>query len=250
MLTAAGKMAADTKAGKAASGAAKGAVKKSGQEGKLAELKGKGFGATGKAMGSLTGGRAGIGMQAKGEQLKGAPDKARAEKIGSLSFEDQQKVARGEGKNADAAKRSLGQKLSELSNKRNLNGKEYQQLASLTGTEGVTGSGTPNAGFDSTVTKDSTGIYSNPLYNGGGGATQQPATTQTPGGGTAPVTAPNPPPGGKTPPPYRGVNPKWQAAPGSHGTPSSPTPTSSSPPTPPSGKIEDKAKNIAGGQFN
>jgi hypothetical protein len=250
MLTAAGKMAADTKAGKAASGAAKGAVKKSGQEGKLAELKGKGFGATGKAMGSLTGGRAGIGMQAKGEQLKGAPDKARAEKIGSLSFEDQQKVARGEGKNADAAKRSLGQKLSELSNKRNLNGKEYQQLASLTGTEGVTGSGTPNAGFDSTVTKDSTGIYSNPLYNGGGGATQQSATTQTPGGGTAPVTAPNPPPGGKTPPPYRGVNPKWQAAPGSHGAPPSPTPASSSSPAPPTGKIEDKAKNIAGGQFN
>ena len=229
MLTAAGKMAADTKAGKAASGAAKNAAKKSGQEGKLAELKGKGFGATGKAMGALTGGRAGIGMQAKGEQLKSAPDKARAEKIGSLSFEDQQKVASGKGKNADAAKRSLGQKLSELSNKRNLSGKEYQQLASLTGTGGITGSGTPNAGFDSLVTKDSTGIYGNPLYNGGGGASPV-ASPQTP----PPYRGVNP----QTPPPYRGANPQWQAAPGSHGTPPSPTPPTNpplGPPPPPPG---------------
>jgi hypothetical protein len=260
MITAAGKMAADTKAGKAASGAAKNAAKKSGQEGKLAELKGKGFGATGKAMGALTGGRAGIGMQAKGAQLKAAPDKARAEKIGSLSFEDQQKVASGKGKNADAAQKALGQKLSELSNKRNLSGKEYKQLASLTGSEGIAGGGTPNPVFDGSHQQQNTGIYTNPLYNGGNGGgapvtPPQPAPgagggTQQAAGGAAPVTAPKPPPGGNTPPPYRGVNPKWQAAPGSHGTPPSPTPASSSPPVPPSGKIEDKAKNIAGGQFS
>ncbi|MCX6805314.1 MAG: hypothetical protein NT114_01305 [Patescibacteria group bacterium] len=263
MITAAGKMAADTKAGKAASGAAKGAVKKSGQEGKLAELKGKGFGATGKAMGALTGGRAGIGMQAKGAQLKAAPDKARAEKIGSLSFEEQQKLAAQPGennKNAKAAQTALGQKLSELSNKRNLNGKEYQQLASLTGTGGITGTGTPNADFNPNINKDYAGIIANPLYSGGNGGgapvtPPQPAPgagggTQQAAGGAAPVTAPKPPPGGNTPPPYRGVNPKWQAAPGSHGTPPSPTPASSSPPVPPSGKIEDKAKNIAGGQFS
>ena len=263
MITAAGKMAADTKAGKAASGAAKNAAKKSGQEGKLAELKGKGFGATGKAMGALTGGRAGIGMQAKGAQLKAAPDKARAEKIGSLSFEEQQKLAAQPGdnnKNAKAARTALGQKLSELSNKRNLNGKEYKQLASLTGGGGITGTGTPNPAFNPKIDENYAGIIANPLYSGGNGGgapvtPPQPAPgagggTQQAAGGAAPVTAPKPPPGGNTPPPYRGVNPKWQAAPGSHGTPPSPTPASSSPPVPPSGKIEDKAKNIAGGQFS
>jgi len=228
MLTAAGKMAADTKAGKAASGAAKNAAKKSGQEGKLAELKGKGFGATGKAMGALTGGRAGIGMQAKGAQLKAAPDKARAEKIGSLSFEEQQKLAAQPGKNnknATAARTALGQKLSELSNKRNLNGKEYEQLASLTGSDGIAGTGTPNPAFNPKIDKDYAGIISNPLYNGGSG-------------GGAPVTPPQPAPGGNTPPPYRGANPQWQAAPGSHGTPPNPTPPTNpplGPPPPPPG---------------
>ena len=54
MLTAAGKMVADSKAGKVGAAAAK----KSGQEGKLAELKGKGFGALSK----MTPGKAGMGF--------------------------------------------------------------------------------------------------------------------------------------------------------------------------------------------
>jgi hypothetical protein len=257
MLTAAGKMVSDSRAGKAASGAAKGAVKKSGQEGKLAELKGKGFGAAGKAIGGNTG----LNMEARGEQLKKAKGAKEKDTMSKLPFTRQLSEAQSGNKTARSL---MDEKLGELSNKGSLSASEYAQLKTLR-----TVAGQSTAGFTEDINLDASGKptntagaevmgqYDNPVYNyrgggggGGGGATQQAATTQTSAGGTAPVTAPNPPPGGKTPPPYRGVNPKWQAAPGSHGTPSSPTPTSSSPPTPPSGKIEDKAKNIAGGQFN
>ena len=175
-------------------------------------------------------------MQARGAQLKGAPDKARSEKIGSLSFEDQQKVASGKGKNADAAQKALGQKLSELSNKRNLSAKEYGQLASLTGSEGIAGGGTPNPVFDGSHQQQNTGIYSNPLYSGGGG-----------GGATpSPVTAPQPAPGGGGTNPnvganMRAANRRGQGASnwsGGSGTPPNPTPPTNpplGPPPPPPG---------------
>ena len=204
MLTAAGKMASESRAGKAASGAAKGAVKKSGQEGKLAELKGKGFGTAGSGLSKLTGGRAGLGMEAKGEQLKKAPDKARSEKIGALSTDRQLELAnmKDGGKNSQAAKSSLNQKLSDLSNKRNLTGGEYETLGKISGEDGK-----PNPIFNENITKTTPGVFTNPIYNsvdtapvitsGGGG--NGGGGSSTPPVNTPPVsTSPKPPPNRKS----------------------------------------------------
>jgi hypothetical protein len=209
MLTAAGKMAADSRAAKAASGAAKGAVKKSGQEGKLAELKGKGFGAAGKAIGGNTG----LNMEAKGEQLKKAKSAKEKDTMSKLPFTRQLSEAQLSDPSAGnkTAKILMGEKLGELSNKGSLSATEYAQLKTLR-----IASGQSTAGFTedinlsaegkptNTAGAEVMGQYDNPVYNyrggggGGGGGTRQPAggTQQANAGGGTPITAPQPPPGG------------------------------------------------------
>ena len=91
MLTAAGKMAADSKAGKVGAAAAK----KSGQEGKLAELKGKGFGALSKA----TPGKAGKGFGNQQAATKGRVAEANSKLYEAMDTERLQKLSAAETAN-------------------------------------------------------------------------------------------------------------------------------------------------------
>ena len=244
MLTAAGKMAADSKAGKAGAAAAK----KSGQEGKLAELKGKGFGALSK----MTPGKAGKGFGNQQAATKARVAEANSKLYEGMDTERLQKLSAAElaGKNGKAGPAT--KQLTKNYQKARVDLKSAQDA-------GLTYSAEQQTKYNQTAAAAGGQDHDTTLRAFEAAAPQAVYAVPDPkattgaggGGGAAPITAPNPPPGGgKRPPPYRGAKPQWQAAPGSHGTPPSPTPASSSPPVPPSGKIEDKARNIAGGQFD
>ncbi len=169
MLTAAGKMAADTKAGKAASGAAKGAVKKSGQEGKLAELKGKGFGALSK----VTPGKVGMGFATKQAATEGRVSDAKSKLYDSMSTEKLSALSKkGDGKATKTLQGKYQKKRIEAKQASDAGiiyapesdeEKSYNELATAAGGDN----------YATSVSKFRTS-------NGGGTATQQPAA----GGGT------------------------------------------------------------------
>ncbi len=79
-VTEVGKVIGAEKAGKAASGAAKGAVKKSAQEGKLAEMKGSAL----SAFGARLPGEKGLKLQASGEAIKNRREAAKREMYDKL----------------------------------------------------------------------------------------------------------------------------------------------------------------------
>jgi len=98
VMSAAGKLASDTKLGQAGTGAAKGAVKKSSQEGKLAELKGTAFGAAGTAIGSKK-------LQATGATQKARAASAVADRYDKLSAAQLIPLAKAGDTNAEKAVR-------------------------------------------------------------------------------------------------------------------------------------------------
>jgi hypothetical protein len=230
MLTAAGKMAADTKAGKAASGAAKGAVKKSGQEGKLAELKGKGFGALSK----VTPGKVGMGFATKQAATEGRVKDANSKLYDSMSTGKLSALSKKGDEAATAALRGKYQKKRIEAKQASDAGiiykkgatpeqdsperKSYNELAAAVGGDD----------YDASV---------NSFRNsrGGGGTTSSPVTAPQPapgGGGTNPNVAAN----------MRNANRRGRGASnwsGGPGTPPNPTPPSNPPlgppPSPPGG---------------
>ncbi len=80
--------AKDTRAGKAATGA----VSKSAQEGKLAELKAKGFGKASESS-LLKGTKAGRGVKQKGLRLEDSVKEAQKKDIGLMDLEEQQRIS-------------------------------------------------------------------------------------------------------------------------------------------------------------
>lgn len=97
--------AKDTRAGKAATGA----VSKSAQEGKLAELKAKGFGKASESS-LLKGTKAGRGVKQKGLRLEDSVKEAQKKDIGLMDLEEQQRIASEvkNGKQTDRAKVASG----------------------------------------------------------------------------------------------------------------------------------------------
>jgi hypothetical protein len=232
MLTAAGKMVADSKAGKVGAAAAK----KSGQEGKLAELKGKGFGALSKT----TPGKAGKGFATQQAATEARVKDAKSKLYDSMSTE---KLIALSGKGDDAATGALKAKYQ----KKRIEAKQASD-AGITYLPGSKEEGDYNqlaaaAGGDDYATS----VSKFRTNTGGGTATQQPAG----GGGTTPnpVTAPQPPPGGGG---GGGTNPNvaanmrnanrrgrgasnWSGGPGAPPNPTPPSNPPLGPPPPPPG---------------
>lgn len=158
-ITAVGKLASESRGGKLASGSAKSAAKKSAQEGKLAEYKGSAYSKFGKA---LPGTKLGLGLEARGEQLKKAKINAEKDRLSKLSIPRQLREASGGNKTAKAA---LNEKLSELSNKRSLTAQEYANLKVLKENAGQdTSHYTENIPTDADGKALVNGVFNNPDY--------------------------------------------------------------------------------------
>jgi hypothetical protein len=227
MLTAASKMAADTKAGKAASGAAKGAVKKSGQEGKLAELKGKGFGALSK----VTPGKVGMGFATKQAATEGRVKDANSKLYDSMSTGKLSALSKKGDEAATAALRGKYQKKRIEAKQASDAGiiykkgatpeedsperKSYNELAEAVGGDN----------YDTSV---------NSFQNsrGGGGAPVAPPQPAPGAGGTNPNVAANMRNANRR---GQGAN-NWRGGPGTPPNPTQPsTPPLGPPPPPPGG---------------
>ncbi len=225
-----GKIASESKAGKAATGQVKGAIKNSAQEGKIAEMKGSAIAGFGKNIG----GAKGLKMEARGTKLKQAPSKRLQENLESLglkrALEESKKDPTGKTDVGKAANRIITDKRRDLANTRNLDAAQMfdaHQLmnpnkdasiirAEMTRDQGITfdskgaiitDTNDPNYSPANSVT------YNNPYYNGGvGGGAPAGGPAPTPaGGGGGGTPTPTPAPGGGgtagTPTPGTGAGP-------------------------------------------
>ncbi len=127
-----GKMVAETRAGQKAQEG----VKKSAQEGKLAEAKGKayeGFGKSGVGQ-KVLGGKRAAKLEAKGAGLKDKSSKQLKEDIGSLGLDRQIELSKtGKGEVKKEALKAVQAKQSELNNKRVLSAQDAVNLARIEG---------------------------------------------------------------------------------------------------------------------
>lgn len=225
-VTEVGKLASESRAGKLAANQTKSAVKKSAQEGKLAEVKGGAMEKFGKSIG----GERGLKLEAKGRNIKNAPGKRLQENLESLGLDRVLTERNTKGDLGDAARRIITAKRRDLANTRNLDaGQMYEAMRVMNPNrhpDDIRNQMTQQYGitFDSdgkviTDTNDpgysaaNAATYSNPYYQGGGQTGPQPGTgtnTPTPAGAA---------PGGGG-----GGRPAPAAAPGGTGTSGTATP--------------------------
>lgn len=112
---------------------AKSGVKKSAQEGKLAEMRGGFQERKGRAYGNIPGLRKrGAKLEARGAGLKDKSQEQINKDVGALDFEDQIRLSSSKNRQVkEAARKALGKKQSELLNQRVLTGSDVSKLAQL-----------------------------------------------------------------------------------------------------------------------